>query len=400
MSKILKPLSAIQRKSPEELLGNLKNVDNPMLSAQAGQKLLAEARSYGLEMRDYLRLAIDPRKSNDPAEFDGLNGYEAALKYLNLPVADDFDAGITLDLASDTFEYSPGTRALFPEVIDDMVRWKYRQDQIESASNLVAASRTINGVEMISTLVDDKQDDYKVMQVVAELAEIPVRSIRTTQSAVKMYKIGGGYRTSYEFSRRARLDLLTPYATRMTRELEMSKVGAATEVLVNGDGVHGAASVVNQSSFNGGAIGTATAGQLAYKNLLAWLISRARAGTPVDTVVGNWDAYVDWLLMFAVPQSGSLDRTAAENMAAAGFRVGGVPILNGTVNFALSSTMPANQLLGMTRGETLEELIEAGSLISESERAITNQSVTYVKSEVSGYRLVFGDTRQIYNYAA
>ena len=216
-----------------------------------------------------------------------------------------------------------------------------------------------------------------------------------------MWKIGGGYKTSYEFSRRARLDILTPYANRINRELERSKVAVGTSVLVNGDGVVGAAPVVTQSSFNSTAIGTATNNVLSYKHLLAWLVARAQAGTPVDTVVGNWDAYIQWLLLFAVPlANGGGDMTAAANMARAGFQVGGVPILQGQVNFAISSTATANQLLGYSKSDTMEQLQEAGSLISEAERAVMNQSVTYTKSEVSGFRLVFPDTRSILNFGA
>lgn len=389
------------RKSPEELLSGLRK-ENPMESESAAKMLLSVARSHGIEMRNYLRLAIDPSKSNMAAEYEGLNGYEAALKYLDLPVKDDFDAGITLDLASDTFEFLPGTRVLFPEVIDDLVRWKYRQDQFERTENIVSGSRTISGAQMIMAVVADSQDDYTVMRPVAELANIKVHSIVTSQQTVNMQKIGGGYRTSYEFSRRARLDLLTPYAMRINRELDRSKVALATSVLINGDGVNAAATVVAQSSFDAKVNVASTALKVNYQSLLAWLVSRAQIGVPVDTVVGNWDTYIQWLLMFAVPISngGRPDVTAAENMARAGFRMQGVPIMDGNVNFAISSTAPESQLIGITKAETLEELIEAGSLISEADRAVNNQSITYIKTENSGYRLAYADTRQIYNYAA
>jgi hypothetical protein len=390
------------RKSPEELLAGLRNQDSPTAQTDHAARLTAAARGYGLEMRDYLRLAIDPRKSANAVEYDGLNGYEAALKYLDLPVKDDFDNGITLDLASDTFEFFPGTRVLFPEVIDDLVRWKYRQDQFERTENIVASSRTISGAQMIMAVVNDSQDDYTIMRPVAEMSNIRVHSIKTSQQTVSMWKIGGGYKTSYEFSRRARLDLLTPYANRINRELDRSKVALATSTLINGDGVNAAATVVAQSSFDAGVNQTSTVGKLNYQSFLAWLVARAKAGVPVDTVVGNWDAYIQWLLMFAVPLSGvaNPDVTAAQNLARAGFRTGGVPIMDGIVNFAISSTAPESQLIGITKGETLEELIEAGSLITEAERAPLNQTITYIKSEVSGYRLAYSDTRQVYNYGA
>lgn len=396
---MFRSISTIQRVAPETLLAGLRN-ESPSVSREAGTKLVETAKSYGLGLRDYLRLAVDPMKSERKADFSGLNGYEASLMYLGLPIKDDFDAGITLELASDTFQTFPGTRALFPPVIDDLVQWRYRQELFERLDPLVASTRTITGVEMISTIVDDKAEDYKGSSIIPELANIPVRSIRTTEKSVKIWKIGGGYKTSYEFSRRARLDLLTPYANRLNRELERSKVGAATDLLINGDGVAPAAGVINQSSYNGGAIGTATNGTLSYKHLLSWLVARAQAGVPVDTVTGNWSAYLQWLMMFATPLAGSGDRTAAENLARSGFQMGGVPILQGQVNFAISSTAPANQLIGYIKGETLEQLVEAGSLINESEQSVLNQSVTYVKTETSGPRIVFPDTRSIYDFSA
>ncbi len=398
----LKPLTQLtaNRKAPEGLLASLAVRDNKRQSADAGLQLVNDAKAYGLEMRDYLRLAIDPMAAEKPELYEGLNGYEAALKFLNLPVGNDYDSGVVLDLASDTFEYSPGTRALFPEVVDDVVRFASRQVDYENLDSLIASTRTINGVEMISTVVNDENpDDFKVFGPVSEFGRFRIGSIKTSETRVKMWKIGGGYRTSYEFQRRSRLDLLTPYANRMQRELNLSKVGLATALLINGDTVNQPASVVHQFDFdNSHGAGVSVPGVLSYKHLLQWFVARAKAGVPIDTVVGNWDAYLDWLFLFALPTANATTRTDAENLAATGFRIGGVPILNGQINFVLSTTMPAGQLLGYRKGETLEQLIEAGSLISESERAIQTQSITYVKSEVSGFRLVFGDTREIYDY--
>jgi hypothetical protein len=392
-------LTQVKRRKPEELKALLSDT-----SALAGVKLLSEVKSYGVSVRDFLNLAIDPRQSDKPEEFSAGNGklvggYEAALQVLGLPVRDSFSDGITLDLASDTFQTFPGTRAMFPEVIDDIVHWQYRQSPFEKTSDLVANSRTVNGTELLSTVVNDSAGAEQVVGPVSEMGRVKSKSIQTSQLSVKFYKHGWGLRTSYEFQRRARLDLLTPYANRVARETEMSKVGEATSILINGDGVNAAAAVVTQSSLNDTLVGNATNGILSYKHLLKWLVNRAKAGTPVDTVVGNWNAYIQWLMMFAVPTSANV-RTDAENLAAAGFKVAGVPILNGQVNFALSSTMPDNQLLGMTKGETLEELIEAGSVISETERSITNQVINYVKTVNAGYRLVFADTREIFNFGA
>ncbi len=394
----IEPLSKLPRRGVQDLAALKSN--NESDSANAGKKLLSEAKLYGLGMRDFLNLAINVRASDDADKLyrddrGYLSGYEASLAYLGLPIQNDFERGIVLEAASDTFQTFPGARAIFPEVVDDVVKWKYRQEAIENTGAIVGSSRTIAGVELISTVVDDKQEDYQTVAAVAELGRFPVKTIRMSEQSVKFYKHGGGYRYSYEFGRRARIDTLVPYVTRMDREKEMSKVRAATAILINGDGVNGAAPVALQKSF----VAAATNGKLSYEALLRWFVARARAGTPVDTVVGNWDAYIDWLLMFAIPTSNAT-RTDAENLAATGFQIGGVPILKGTVNFALSSSAPATQLIGMSKGDTLEELIESGSNIEETERAITNQSITFTKSENTGYKLAFADTRSIFNYTA
>ena len=389
-------LTKIQRTGVEFLDG--LRADSATASRDAAAKMLAEANQYGLSLRDFLTLKIDPKLSAEPGRYGDLSGYEASLVHLGLPIKNDLKNGIVLEAAAETFQTYAGTRALFPEVMDDVVRWAYRQDQLEQVSNLTANKRSINGVEMITTVVNDTAEDYQRTATVSEGARFPIYSIRSSEVAVKMWKHGMGYRTSYEFERRARLDLLTPYANRAIREGEISKVGAATAILVNGDGVHGAAPVTKQLSFNS-AVGTnATPGKISYLHLLHWFVARAKAKAPIDTVVGNYDAYIQWLMMFAVPKSG--DRTDAEDLANAGFRIQGVPLLTGVVNFELSSSAPAGKLIGFSRGDTLEELEEAGALISESERSITNQTITYVRSEVTGYRLVFDGTRSIYDFAA
>ena len=118
----------IQRKSPEGLLAGLLS-DSEHTSKDSAAKMIADAKSYGLNLKDYLRLSIDPRLTEGDGKVRFLkspdafmNGYEATLAYLNLPVADDLEGGIRLQAAADTFNTYGGTRALFPLVVDDMVK--------------------------------------------------------------------------------------------------------------------------------------------------------------------------------------------------------------------------------------------------------------------------------------
>lgn len=371
------------------------------------EQLLSEAKATGLSLKDYLMVKLDVRASandNDAQFSDGkgglMNGYNAALRVLDIPLRNDIENGITLQAASNTFQTFPATRLLFPQVVDDRVAWAYRQTNFERLENIVGNSRTIDGTEVLSMVVDDTQSDYQFAARVTEKGQVPIHAVTASEKNVKIYKFGLGWEFTYEFERRASVDMVVPFATRSKMEIEKSKVWEATAVLINGDGAYGAAGEVNQSSFNSGVIGTSTNGVLSYKHLIAWFIARAKAGVPIDTVVGNFDAYIQWLFLFAMPAASAQGETSAASMARAGFQIGGVPVLNGVVNFALSSAVPANKLIGLSKAITLEELTENGSKIEESERSIRNQKVTFVSTENSGFRLAFGDTRSVFNFGA
>ena len=183
----------------------------------------------------------------------------------------------------------------------------------------------------------------------------------------------------------------------------MAQTATAYSLMINGDGVHGAAQTRNASdveSDNGLDVGTVAAGKINWEILTAWLVERAKSGAPIDTVAGNWDTYLQWRLMFAKP-SVSEGLTQMEMLQRAGVSAAQAnPGLDLNINFALVSDAASNQLLGFSKNDTLEELIENGSDIEESERVIKNQRVNLYSTKNAGYRLIFGDTRQILNLDA
>ena len=394
-------LSQIKRAPLKDVLAGIDS-EHSDDSIRAGVKLVQAAKQYGINVRDYLNLAVDVRASNDEKagknfRLDNGNfmtGYQAAIVELNLPFKNAFEQGITLQAAADTFSARPGSRALFPEVIDDMLQWNTRQDMYESTAPMVAQTRTITGNELITTAIFDDQGQLNTSPI-AELANIP--TIKSSDKSVKFFKHGSGIRTSYEFERRVSLDILTPYAARIARNKEISKVKMATSLLINGDGVHEAAEVVAASTYKDWDAAKGLKGN--YVALADFLAQRARKGVPVDTIVGNYDMWLELFLMFlpTQPNGKSTSEILQEN---GGPRVAlAMDFLSG-VNFHISSSAPAGKLICYSKADTLEELIEAGSVLSESETAIKNQSITYVKTENSGYRLVYGDTRVIFDTAA
>lgn len=382
------------RRSVEDVVGKLKS-SSESESMEAGLRLMADAKEYGLNVADYLRLSIKPDSLS--AEL-GLDGYESAKLFLGLPTKDDYRNGIVLQAAADAFASYRGVRALFPEVVDDVVQWKYRQTEFETPEALISQSRTINGTELITTVVTDSEEDYQRYGMIGEGARIPVWSIKASDQSVKIFKFGVGLEWTYEFARRASLDLITPYVMRAERAAKTAQTGTAYSLMVNGDGVHGAAPVRQASAIeadNNLDVGAVPAGRMNWEIITAWLVERAKSGSPIDTVAGNWDTYLQWNLMFAKP-SIAAGMTQGEILAGAGVQVAQAnPRLDLRLNFALVSDAAPNQLLGFSKNDTVEELIENGSDIEESERVMKNQRVNLYSTKNAGYRLIFGDTREI-----
>lgn len=399
-------LTEIQRQPLALVLGDIGSEDT-FKSAQAGQVLCNKAKEFGLNLRDYLTLSVDIPKSTvevngqqiNPyllAGGDHLSGYEAALMHLGLPTRQDFKQGILLEAAADTFNFKPGTRALFPEVIDDMLRWETRMDEMESTEGIVAQTRTIRGSEVLTRAILQDSEEARTTSMIAEGANIPVYDITATENNVKFYKHGSAIRTTYEFERRVAMDILKPYAARVERQLQISKVSAAVGKLINGDAAYAAAPVVNLSTHGADFTGGKTLKDN-YIALMKFLVSRAKLGIPVDTMVGNLDMYLELFLMF---NPTTANKSVAEHLQdKGGPKVSLAMDLMKGVSFKLASAAPANKLICFSRADTLEELIEANSDIRESEQAIKNQTITYTRTINSGYKLIFGDTRVVLNMA-
>jgi hypothetical protein len=384
----IRNLDELQRRPVDQVLTGLGSTDSNV-GISAANRILEEARSFALSVKDYLIASITPVGEGDAR----LNGYEQALSHLNIPITKNLEQGVDLRAATDTFATKTGTRILFPDVLMDIVKWTTAQDNIVTTAPIVAQTRTIQGNSAIMMdLVQGDVDNISMFQI-AEGGEIPLRKITTTERSVKMYKVGHGYEFTYEFGRRANIDILTPYVNRINRQFELDKVKYVTAILVNGDGVASAITVDNETSYGG------TNGSLEWKALFGWLVERAAAGYPIDTLIGNFKTYGAFIGMFTPTVN-------TNNIPQAMEKVGG-PVLapalgfmNYKINFAISNTVADNNLVGIIKAETIEELVEAGSDIQESQRLITTQKVQFVRTLNVGYNLVTPQARRGFSFAS
>lgn len=379
----------------------LDEICNPLLSESdseakfAAEKLSKEAAEYGLPLDKFLDLAVDLSEGEEKAAYkngDGLSGFEQVMFKMNLPMRNNYKDQVVLAQASDTFATKPGSHILFPYAIDNVLRWNNNLEMNERVSDLISGSRTSNGNELVRIVAEDDAEARKTHRV-GEGARIPVRKVSYSQKAVTFYKHGSGIEYTYEYNRRASIDLITPFAARVARDLEISKIKACTDIMINGDGVNAAATPLTQSSIDS----QAQSGKLSYDGLLGALAIAIKAHHPIDTIAGDIDAYLQFAKLFgtaAVSSAYQVDQQAAKG----GPQFMALRNIFTPVNFVLDSAVPSGKLLMFNRPDTIEELVEANSQIQEEEKSARSQIITYFRTENTGYSLIYPDCRYVYTY--
>ena len=385
----------IEKKALSELLKGIDSADMTE-SKEAGLRLSKMADDHGLNTRQFLDLAVDFTAEDETKKLNemGFSGYEMAKVKLGLPTKNDFGNQIQLSNASNTFAMYAGARSMFKYVIDDMLRWASRQDSMQTIDGLIAGSRTIQGREQVRQIIDLNGTDTAKTFDIAEMGNIPVRDVRTSDYSVKFGKVGSGIRLSYEFMRNSNIDVLTPFAARIARELQLQKIDRCKTVMLNGDGHNPAAKVTKQVALDA----SANDGKLHFDALVKHIIEEAKRGIVVDRIAGNFDAYEQWIKMFT-PNANVTNNP--ENLANRGLAPQfGTLSMFGPIQFVLDTSVPEGKLLCFNRAETIEELISEGSQLEEEQRFILNQTVVYTKTEDVGYSLVYGDTRSVFDFGS
>lgn len=390
----MRSVTEIKKRKVSEICNPLLS-DSDVESGAAAERLVKEANSYGLPLDKFLDLAVDLSEGEEKAAYkngEGLSGFEQVMLKMNLPMRNNYRDQVTLAQASDTFATKPGSRILFPYTIDNVLRWNNNLDQMEKVEDIISGSRTANGNELIRIVAEDDANSRKSFRL-GEGAAVPVRKVRYSEKAVTFYKHGSGIEYTYEFERRAAIDIITPFAARVQRDLELSKLRSATEIMINGDGVNAAATALDQATLDS----AATDGKISYDGLLAALATAIKAYHPIDTIAGDIDAYMQLAKLLgtaAVSSAYAVDQQAAKG----GPQFLALRNIFSPVQFVLDSAVPSGKLLMFNRPDTLEELVEANSRVAEEDRNVRSQTISYFRTENVGYSLIYPDCRYVYTY--
>lgn len=335
---------------------------------------------------------------------NGLNGFEATFAALGVPLNLKDDTAIAAFASSTTsFMTNDGLKVLLPSLVNNLLRSQDQTGIIEKAEDLILQTRMVKSNVVQKEVVYDKaSSDAYATHRIAEGANIPTRRLQAGESNVKFFKTGHGIEVSYEFAADMTPDILVPYANRIAFERSQSEHVIAVDTLINGESndpksPNGAIKEDDLDTIDSKA-GTPLRDRA--EGFIKWLISAARAGRPIDTLVVGWDSIFELQYMFPVTDAKGaaavgLGGVAGGNAQLAQLSVRVVNGLNFNLNIVISSALEANQIIGYRKGETLERLIKTNSQISEQERSIKNQTLLYTNTVISGFTLGYGESRRL-----
>lgn len=383
---------AVVKQSPEALMAGL--LTGGAASTAAAVVVLKEARACGLSLQAYLSVAADPSLSADTA-IQKMNPMQAIYAAARLPSNTATpEAQITLAASSDSFATNPGLSILVPAIVENIIRQKGVEPPMENVNDFIAQSRQVAGVEVITKGVWSGNDsDTFEQRIVSEGAQIAKRSINATQTNVKFWKLGSALEFTYEAARRMTPDMLVPFLNRMEDQRQRDRAAGAVYILMNGDAGHDAITQVRlDDAAYGGTMGSLSSNAAAF---LRFLISRAKVGRTANTIAANYDTVAELMLMFPVNQgsNGVLATGVNASVPNQPFNISLPGGLRFSFKVAISTEVPEGAFIAFDKNSTLEELIETGSQISEQEKAISNQMITYVNTLDSGFKFAVDESR-------
>lgn len=255
-------------------------------------------------------------------------------------------------------------------------------------AEVIAKTIPITGNTYEAYFLADSTSQKRFVRI-PEGTTIPAVKLTGSNHVIKLQKFGRRLDTSYEALRIIPVDLLALHIQRMMVQTEVDKLAAIMDVAINGDQSGGnGATVYNLTTLDPGT----TANNL---TLQAYLTFKAKFRNPytVTTMLANENVVVKTQLLSTgtanIPLAVLQANIANGNTA---FGLGNmVPInseLGDSVRIGLTDDAPANKILAFDARFAIEQIVQQGSEITESERWITRQVETLVMTYTEGYAII------------
>lgn len=403
----------LEQQTTEEIHKRLSSEDRCI-------ELHREAINNGMNLSRYLE-AIDPTPKGER-----LDAFERQLRESDLVVQSNPQAGWWSNPAEDFLRDSAG-RALFAEWYARTWRsvayaprqransiilsgdWALGsterpwpdagqpawQNQIVPAiplNELVAMTTPIGG-EGFKRLYMTYDAAAVRLYRIGETAEMPMANLTTSEREYKLRKYGRGLRISYEALRRQRIDKIAWWVRWQALQAEVDKVTAAMDYLISGDGNAGtAATSYNLTTLDP----TATPGEL---SLTGWLNFRLQFAQPYIPTTALMTQAVALQLILLNTGSANIPLQGA-NFNGIGNQLTPINVTADAIRYGWTADAPSNKIVAFDNRTALEQVVEIGSEIRETERFITNQTEVMVMTENSAFAVLDANGTKILNLAA
>lgn len=368
----------------------------PLATKEEALTLYKQAADSGMTFWQYLEV-IQPSNPGDT-----LSAFERQLQLAGIMTKSDPSRGLYASAGEYFFQADrPGSAILFPTLLQKTALWT-KMRQYADVNKLVAATRTIAGTSSYQSLYID---DSAIVGVggrnfrVDQAGNFPRVKIAWSDVANTVAKHGVQLDWSYEFVRRASIELMTTIVSRIMLQDAADTFNDAVAMAINGDGsaANPAAVVKTFCKSTKGAPGAneivlhvdnngIAAGVLPYEGWLKFI--GGNSPYQPDVVCGNLLTLVKFVTMSRPTMDPSEVITKlieSKNQGTAKLEQELFP----SVSLFLAESMPNDKLLAIDSQFGLERVIELGSDLKEVEKVISNQTEAMVISIADNVSKIF-----------
>lgn len=383
----------------------------PMGTKDMGLDHYKRACDLGMTLWQYFEI-INPTK---PGE--SLSAFERQLQLAGIITKSDVTRGLFASTGEYFFQSDrPGSAILFPTLLQKTALWA-KMNLIADVNKIVATTRTIAGASSYqslfindSNIVGDGTQAKGRRFRVDQRGKFPSVKIGWSESANAVTKHGVQLDWTYEFVRRASIEIMTTVVARIMMQDQQELFEEACDLAINGDtqspaanpaarvrkfrisGVAGANDIVLDTNPGG-------AGKITYEGYLKFIAGFRPYN--VNVVIGNTNTLVKLILM-AKPNidPAAIITTLLEPKSQGNVRIDNTfGQLFPNVTFYPADNLADNVILGMDTQFAMERVIELGSDIQEVEKVITNQTEAMVISIADGFSKIFPSAIQVLDFS-
>ena len=270
-------------------------------------------------------------------------------------------------------------RWLVPEIMREAIRLGLRKAAIWPS--LVAMEETIKQTSATIPYINLSDAAPKYVE---EGETIPLGDISYGQKDFKIRKIGRGIKTTYEVMNYCSINVVSIFLQDFGVKLGQSMDALLIDTLINGEQANGSESAP--------VIGVGTLNTVTYKDLLKIWIRMARIGKSPKVIIGGEEAALETLDLpeFKTNANGGTQPVGVPSSSALTLKS---PIPKNSEYF-IHGAVPDDQQIIVDPSTAIVKY-NAQPLLVESDKIVSNQTMSTFASLTTGFGIMFRDSRVV-----